>query len=401
MISPAVARRVVVIGGGYAGTTAANRLRKNHALDITLVNPRPEFVQRIRLHQLVAGTGRGTADFDSVLGRGVRLVVDTATRIDSSARQVELAAGDPIGYDYLVYALGSTAATPAGVAGVAEYAHRIAEYEPALRLRAALAKLPNSAPVVVVGGGLTAIETAAELAGLGRPVRLVTGPGHLPSLGDRARQQVVRQLEQLGVGVTQGATVTEVGPDRVVVSDGSWLPSALTVWAAGFGVPDLAVRSGLVTDPSGRLATDQTLTSIGDPRIVAAGDSAAFADHPLRMSCQAAMPMGIQAAETVLSRIAGREPETVDQLFVATCISLGRRRGLVQLSRADDSPRDTVLRGRTAATIKELICTSTVAGIRMEARMPGSLPGLRRQRESEPASAQVRSGRLWAETQPK
>lgn len=387
MISPAVARQVVVIGGGYAGTSAANRLRKNRGIDITVVNPRPEFVQRIRLHQLVAGTGRGTADFDSVLGRGVRLVVDTATRIDAAARRVELANGDPLAYDYLVYALGSTGATPADVPGAAEHAHRISEYEPAVRLRAALAKLPNKAPVVVVGGGLTAIETASELAGLGRPVQLVTGSGHLPSLGERAQQQVVEQLEQLGVVVTQGAMVTEVGPDRVVLSDGRWLPSDLTIWAAGFGIPDLAVRSGLVTDPSGRLVTDRTLTSVGDPRIVAAGDSAAFADHPLRMSCQAAVPMGVQAAETVLSRIAGRQPAAVEQQFLATCISLGRRRGLVQLSRSDDTPRDTVLRGRTAATIKELICTSTVAGIRMEGKLPGVMPGLRKHRDNEPAAA--------------
>jgi len=401
MSNPAVARRVVVIGGGYAGTAAANRLRKNRALDITVVNPRPEFVQRIRLHQLVAGTGRAANDLDSVLGHGVRLVVDTATRIDSSDRQVELAGGHSIGYDYLVYALGSAAATPVGVPGAAEYAHRIAEYEPAVALRAALAKLPNKAPIVVVGGGLTAIETASELADLGRPVRLVTGAGHLPSLGDQARHQVVAQLEQLGVVVTQDVIVTEVCSDGVVLSDGSQLPSALTIWAAGFDIPDLAVRSGLATDADGRLSTDRTLTSIADPRIVAAGDAAAFGDQPLRMSCQAAMPMGVQAAETVLSRIAGRQPESVDESFVATCISLGRHRGLVQLSRADDSPRDTVLKGRTAAAIKELICTSTLAGIRMEAKMPGILPGLRRQRESELPLAEVRSGRQHAETQPR
>ncbi|EUA29995.1 NADH dehydrogenase domain protein [Mycobacterium xenopi 4042] len=79
----------------------------------------------------------------------------------------------------------------------------------------------------------------------------------------------------------------------------------MTVWTAGFGVPDLAARSGLSTDALGRLLTDETLTSIDDPRIVAAGDAAAPSGQPLRMSCQAAGPLGVQAANTVLARIAG------------------------------------------------------------------------------------------------
>ena len=94
--------------------------------------------------------------------------------------------------------------------------------------------------------------------------------------------------------------------DAVVLSDGAVLPSAATVWTAGFAVPDLAARSGLRTDAVGRLLTDETLTSIDDERVVAAGDAAAPSGQPLRMSCQAAGPLGAQAANTVLSRIARR-----------------------------------------------------------------------------------------------
>ena len=103
------------------------------------------------------------------------------------------------------------------------------------------------------------------------------------------------------------AVVAEVRPDAVVLADGAVLPSAVTIWTAGFGVPDLAARSGLHTDPLGRLLTDETLTSVDDDRIVAA-DAAAPSGQPLRMSCQAAEPLGAQAANTVLSRIAGTEP---------------------------------------------------------------------------------------------
>jgi NADH dehydrogenase len=90
------------------------------------------------------------------------------------------------------------------------------------------------------------------------------------------------------------------------------------------------------------------------------------------MSCQAAGPLGAQAANTVLSRIAGTEPAILDQAFVGSCISLGRRSGTVQFARKDDSPVNFYLGGRLAAKVKEAICKGTVWGLRREARKPGS-----------------------------
>ena len=84
---------VVVIGGGYAGTLAANHLRMRGDIDITLVNPRPKFVERIRLHQLVAGNHDATADYGTLLGEGIQLVVDSASRIDTAAQTVQFASG--------------------------------------------------------------------------------------------------------------------------------------------------------------------------------------------------------------------------------------------------------------------------------------------------------------------
>ena len=137
------------------------------------------------------------------------------------------------------------------------------------------------------------------------------------------------------------------------------------------GVPDLAARSGLHTDTLGRLLTDETLTSVDDPRIVAAGDAAAPSDQPLRMSCQAAIPLGAQAANTVLSRIAGTAPAAINQAFTGQCISIGRSYATVQLARPDDTPLDLFIGGRFAASIKELVCKGTVWGIRREAAKPG------------------------------
>ncbi|MBT2233601.1 NAD(P)/FAD-dependent oxidoreductase [Nonomuraea sp. NEAU-A123] len=374
--------KVVVIGGGYAGTLAANRLRMRADVDITLVNPRPEFVERIRLHQFVARTGDATIDYGTLLGEGIRLVVDSVTRIDTAARTVQLASGRALDYDYVIYAVGSTAATPSAVPGAAEFAYDIAEWESAQRLRARLDALPLDAPVTVVGGGLTGIETAAELAEQGRKVTLVCGRSLAPYLSASGRRYVAKWLTRHGVAVLEAGVVAEVRPDAVVLADSSGDGSAdravrasgLTIWTAGFGVPKLAAASGLRTDALGRLLTDETLTSVDDDRIVAAGDAAAPSGQPLRMSGYAAGPLGAQAADAVLSRIAGTEPAVITLAFTGACVSLGRRAGIRQLARKDDTAVNVFIGGRMGAAIKEVTCKFVVSKrIRGEARKPGSM----------------------------
>jgi NADH:ubiquinone reductase (H+-translocating) len=367
--------KVVVIGGGYAGTLAANHLRLRADVDITLVNPRPKFVERIRLHQQVAGNYDATVDYGSLLGEGIQLVVDSATQIDTTTRTVQFASGrQALPYDYVIYAVGSTGAAPASVPGATEFAYPIAEFEYAQKLRDAIDELHPDAPVTVVGAGLTGIETASELAEQGRKVTLVCGGQLAPSLSEPGRRSIAKWLKRHGVVVLEDDVVAEVRQHAVVFADGAVRPSALTIWTAGFGVPELAANSGLRTDELGRLLTDETLTSIDDARIVAAGDAAAPSGQPLRMSCQAAGPLGLQAANTVLSRIAGTEPAVLDQAFVAQCVSVGRRAGTLQFTRKDDTATNYYIGGRMGASIKEAICKGTVWGIRREARKPGSMP---------------------------
>lgn len=169
-----------------------------------------------------------------------------------------------------------------------------------------------------------------------------------------------------------GTKVTEVTRDAVRLDDGRAVPSTVTVWTAGFGVPDLAARSGLSTDALGRLLTDETLTSLDDPRVVAAGDSAAPSGLPLRMSCQAAMPLGARAADTVLARIAGERPAPLNQVFAGQCISLGRRAGIFQFAHRNDVALWFHIDGRTGAKLKEFVCAGIVKHLAGEARKPGS-----------------------------
>jgi NADH:quinone reductase (non-electrogenic) len=307
----------------------------------------------------------------------VHLVVDSATRIDTAARQVQLESGRALDYDYVIYAVGSTGGTPSTVPCAAEFAYPIAEFEYAQRLRTTLDKLHPDAPVTVVGAGLTGTETAAELTEQARTVTLVCGGQLAPSLSERGRRSTANWLAKHRVTVLETDMVAEVRPDAVVFADGAVRPSALTIWTAGFGVPELAARSGLRTDALGRLLTDETLTSVDNDRIVAAGDAAAPSGQPLRMSCQAAMPLGAQAANTVLSRIAGENPAAVNQAFVAQCVSLGRSGATFQITHTDDTPRRLYICGRVAAPIKEFICKAVVKAIAKEGRKPGSYSWLK------------------------
>jgi NADH dehydrogenase FAD-containing subunit len=116
---------VIVIGGGYAGVMAANRLTQRDDVTVTLINPRRTFVERLRLHQLVGGSHDAVVDYQDVLAEGIRLVVDTVTQINAAERSVTLVSGGTVGYDYLIYAVGSGSADPS-VPGAAEFANPIA-----------------------------------------------------------------------------------------------------------------------------------------------------------------------------------------------------------------------------------------------------------------------------------
>ena len=138
-----------------------------------------------------------------------------------------LASGGILDYDYLIYAVGSGSADPS-VPGAAEHAYPIATLEEAERLRPVIEAVPASAPLTVVGAGPTGIETASELAELGRKVTLVCGKVLGPYLHPRARRAVAARLAKLGVTVLEGpgATVTDVTSDAVQLADGRDVPAA-------------------------------------------------------------------------------------------------------------------------------------------------------------------------------
>ncbi|MGX1771278.1 NAD(P)/FAD-dependent oxidoreductase [Nocardia brasiliensis] len=347
--------RIVVLGAGYAGLAAARRLaRKARGAEITVVDPRQHFVERVRLHQQAAGQRISAWDIRELLARKeIGFVRARATIIDTAGRRVLLDTGTELGYDSLVYALGSVADLD-GVPGVAEHAHSVATPEDADRFVA-----PDGT-VVVVGSGSTGIELAAEL-GESRPqVRVLLLGSEAPGawLSPRAQAHIRRVLEQLGVEIRSDAKVIEVTEQGVRLADGTLLEAAATVWTAGFRVPDLAQRSGIAVDGMGRVHTDATLRSISHPEIYAAGDCAVMAgpaDRALRMACATALPAGRQVADAIAAHLRGAQPRPLRFRYVGQAMSLGRRNGIIQSLHADDSPAGFILTGRTAAWVKERV----------------------------------------------
>lgn len=348
---------IVVLGAGYSGQIAANLAARQAGVTVTLVNDRDRFVERVRLHQVAAGQDpRERTLADLLRGTGAALVVDQVTRIDPATRTVELAAGTPLHYDTLIYALGSRADLTS-VPGAAEHAYTVAGAEQARRLRARVA---SGGTVAVVGGGLTGIEAATELAE-SHPdlkVRLLTGDALGARLSERGRRYLRRTFDRLGIEIRDEVRVAAVHADGVELVDGEHVGSDFVVWTTGFTVPPLAREAGLAVDDAGRMIVDDTLRSVSHPEVYGVGDAAAVhrADgQELRMACATGLPAAQVAVRAVIARLAGREPKPIRFRYVNQCISLGRRDGLIQFVRADDSPKEAVLTGRLAALYKELI----------------------------------------------
>ena len=373
----------VVLGGGYAGVMAANRLSAaaRAGLEVVLVNPGKCFVERIRLHEYTAGTRADpTVTFESVLHPAVRMVRDEAARIDAAARTVHLAGGRQLGYDYLVYAVGS------GRARVPDGALAVQQLEGATAARAELAALKEGDRVAVVGGGLTAVEASAEIARSYRHLQVSLHASGMPGpgLGAPARQGLERSLRRVSVELHAGVSIAATGDLRAN------LGAAVVLWCAGFGVPDLAAVSGLPVDDAGRLVVDSMLRVPGQDRIYGAGDAAVMTGENyahLRMSCAAAMPMGADAAGNILRTLDRQPPIVHDSGYLAQCISLGRSDGVVQFVARDDAPARMHVHGRSAAVLKEIINRMTLRWIRSEAKRSGAYTWPRGPRTTTTAAA--------------
>ncbi len=361
--------RILVLGGGFAGlwsALAAARAREvfDADLEIVLLNDTPWHSIRVRNYEVDLSDTR--VALDDVLGPvDVHRLQGTVTAIDVRNRRVDYAVDGvarSIGYDRLVFALGSRLARPP-IPGLAEHGFDVDTYDGAMRLNSHIADLNAAAStVLVVGGGLTGIEAAAEMPGKLRAAG-VTKPrvilaDHAPRIGSdmgaEAMPVIEEALRSLGVEMRGGVSVTAVDAGGAMLEGGERIEAATVVWCAGMRAHPLTSAFAVERDRLGRLPVDPTLKIRGLQAEFAAGDVASFlidGTHGCVMSCQHGRPMGRFAGHNAVCDLLGQPKLPLAIGWYTTILDLGPWGALY----TEGCDRKLVSSGATAKRTKELI----------------------------------------------
>ncbi|KAB8193476.1 FAD-binding protein [Nonomuraea phyllanthi] len=350
--------RVVVVGAGFAGLAATKELARTGAL-VALVDRNPYATFQPLLYQ-VATAGMGTADVSYPIRTfaarwpNVRARRATLSKILPAERRVVFDDGSGLDYDYLVLATGVTT-NWLGIDGARDNALPIYSLADAAALRRRLqhhledtaAGRRKSTHVVVVGAGATGVEMAGTLAELRRRTLPLTHPeitaGQtsvtlverfdfvLSPYKPRLRDAAARALRKRGVQLRLGATVASVEPDAVVLTDGTRLPSDMTVWALGVTAPDQVGDWGLPQGRGGRITLTEALNVPGHPEIFVAGDLAGQPDA-LPQLAQPAIQMGEHVARQIIAAAQGRPAEAFSYHDPGIMATVGKAEAVLQLS---------------------------------------------------------------------
>lgn len=370
---------IAILGGGYAGLFAAHRAARaaakirHNPVRVVLADAEDSWEERTRWHQLATGQEIGAWRRDRIFqGTGVVPVRGTVTGIDLDNRTLAFAGDQPaLPFDRLVYTPGSRSNAPS-VPGVLENSHTLDSAETSRQLARALARQPSSR-VLIIGGGLTGIQTAAATAQR-YPKATVTLLSSAPigqELPEKARAYVHAALTRLGVDVIPDHhRVETVEPGRACWTGGQ-LEADLIVWAAGFTPSSLGEQAGLKVTASGQVAVDANLCSLSHPFVFAAGDGAAVPRASSPYGAYAATATGATAGANAASDLGGQTVTPLDMGYSVIAASLGHHDAIVQLLQPDGTPRRQMLTGRPANALKEAIEHYVALAVRGERRIPG------------------------------
>lgn len=310
-------RRVLLLGAGHAHLHTLRHAGAFHRRGIELVAVAPE---PFWYSGLATGMLGGTypawldqVDIAALLGREGRFIQDLATKVDPARRTVHLQEGAPLRYDVLSLNLGSVAPAIPGAAG--SYAvkpiHRLHDLRLDLEARfRAAPRIPVR--VVVAGGGITAVELAANMAALaakrGGQIALTVLAGRdrvLDRLRPLPAARLVRTLERRGIRFWTGSRVDRVEKGTAVLNDGRRVGFDLFINATGLVPAPLIREIGLPVDAAGALRVDRHLRSIADPRVFGGGDGIALEGRALPRIGVHAIRQGPVLFANLLATLAG------------------------------------------------------------------------------------------------
>jgi NADH:ubiquinone reductase (H+-translocating) len=354
--------RVVIIGGGFGGFTAARRF-KGEPVDLTLVDRTNHHLFQPLLYQVATATVAPT-DITVPIRWGLRrqrnaeVILGEATAVDVNRHVVVVDDGrTELPYDAVIIATGARHS----YFGRPEWevlAPGLKSIEDALDVRNRFLLAFEEAErtddpkerrayqtFVVIGGGPTGVELAGMLPEVAKPMRrdyrridtrntrvvlLEGGPRILPSFPESLSAHAKRDLEKLGVEVRTNARVTDVEPNGVRVG-GEHIEARTVFWAAGNAASKLAKTLGVPLDDAGRVKVTADLSIPGHPDVFVVGDLATVSrEHGTTVPwvAQGAIQEGRTAAENVLARLAGRPTRPFAYFNKGDLATIGRHRAI-------------------------------------------------------------------------
>jgi NADH:ubiquinone reductase (H+-translocating) len=337
-------KRVVIIGGGFAGIAAAHALRHADA-EVILIDRRNHHIFQPLLYQ-VATAVLSPAEIAAPIRQleakqpNVTVLLAEVTGVDVTSRTIEAASPGAgvrkIAFDYLVVATGMRP-NYFGHDEFARYAPGLKSLGDAETIRAKIlgafelaamtedeGERARQMTFVLVGAGATGVELAGSLAGLVKVtlrgnfrridpskstiILLDAGNRVLPTFAESLSRRVTRRLTKLGVKVLTGVKVETVD-EQGVVAGGRRIPSATVVWTAGVAASPIPRMLGTKTDRAGRALVDPFLKVVEAPGVFVAGDAASIMQngHPVPGVAQAAIQEGRYVGRFIASELKGRE----------------------------------------------------------------------------------------------
>ncbi|MEG9606041.1 FAD-dependent oxidoreductase [Serratia nematodiphila] len=345
-------QKIVIAGSGFAGFWAAvSAMRaitlagKHDDIEVLMVSPTPTVTIRPRLYEAVLENMNPdiSAQLTAV---GARHLAGTVERIDAAAKMLRVApaVGEPLelAYDRLVWATGSRLSVPA-VPGFAEYGFNVDTLESAQRLGAhikALAAKPSTPArntAVVVGAGLTGLESAAEMPqrlrdalGQNENVRVVivdSAPEVGAGMGAEPGAVIRQALAECGVEARAGLRVSAIDAEGVMLSNGERIAANTVILAAGVRAHPLTEQIPGERDANGRVIGDAFLRAPAAAGIFVTGDTVKAATDDLGnhnlMTCQHAMSLGRVAGHNAAAELVGLPTHPYSQPKYVTCLDLG------------------------------------------------------------------------------